>query len=109
MPEIGIGLTAVGSFFTILSAAPFFDGALLAVGNVSISVFGFQSRNQTSSVHCLILCHTLESSEHILFQLFFLSGDGLILGFERTKNLIFQRQRLRVELPSSFSSEYVWL
>jgi hypothetical protein len=28
MPEIGIGLTAVGSFFTILSAAPFFDGAL---------------------------------------------------------------------------------
>jgi hypothetical protein len=51
----------------------------------------------------------LESSEHILFQLFFLSGDGLILGFERTKNLIFQRQRLRVELPSSFSSEYVCL
>jgi hypothetical protein len=35
LSEIGIGLTAVGIFFTILSVALFFDGALLAVGNVS--------------------------------------------------------------------------
>mmetsp|Transcript_85264 Transcript_85264/g.227397 ORF Transcript_85264/g.227397 Transcript_85264/m.227397 type:complete len:146 (-) Transcript_85264:356-793(-) len=60
MTKIGIGLTGAGIFFTILGVALFFDGALLAVGN-----------------------------------LLFLSGVGLILGLERSKNLFFQRSKLR--------------
>ena len=33
--EIGIGLTGMGLFFTMLGVLLFFDGGLLAVGNVS--------------------------------------------------------------------------
>jgi hypothetical protein len=35
-PEIGIGLTGMGLLFTMLGVLLFFDGGLLAVGNVSL-------------------------------------------------------------------------
>jgi hypothetical protein len=38
--EIGIGLTGMGLLFTMLGVLLFFDGGLLAVGNVS--VLGFE-------------------------------------------------------------------
>lgn len=38
--EIGIGLTGMGLMFTMLGVLLFFDGGLLAVGNVR--VFGFE-------------------------------------------------------------------
>jgi len=34
--EIGIGLTGMGLLFTMLGVLLFFDGGLLAVGNVSM-------------------------------------------------------------------------
>ena len=36
--EIGIGLTGMGLLFTMLGVLLFFDGGLLAVGNVSLSL-----------------------------------------------------------------------
>ena len=51
--EIGIGLTAVGIFFTILGVALFFDGALLAVGNVSYSSVRLNQDGRLSQHLCL--------------------------------------------------------
>jgi hypothetical protein len=37
--EIGVGLTAFGLFFMLMGVMMFFDGGLLAIGNVSIFFF----------------------------------------------------------------------
>jgi hypothetical protein len=79
--EIGVGLTACGLLFTMLGVVLFFDGALLAVGNVS-------ARSLPSVVE--YICLSLFS-----MQLLFLGGVFLILGLSRTKSFFFQKQKLR--------------
>jgi hypothetical protein len=44
--EIGVGLTAFGLFFMLMGVMMFFDGGLLAIGNVRIGSSNDRNRNR---------------------------------------------------------------
>ena len=75
--EIGVALTTFGGLFMLLGIMLFFDGALLALGNVRDCV------NQT------------DGGRLTFPQLLFLSGLTLIIGPQKTFYFFARKQKLR--------------
>jgi len=76
--EIGVALTSFGGLFMLLGVVLFFDGALLALGNVH--------------PHSLII---LNLNTHGHFQVLFLCGLTLIIGPQKTFYFFARKQKLR--------------
>jgi len=78
--EIGVALTTFGGLFMFLGVILFFDGALLALGNVRFHSSSSQQQN-----------HNSNQPQQILF----VSGLTLIIGPQKTFYFFARKQKLR--------------
>ena len=75
--EIGVALTTFGGLFMLLGVMLFFDGALLALGNVRLRIA------------------IVWTTYSLVVQLLFLSGLTLIIGPQKTFYFFARKQKLR--------------
>ena len=78
--EIGVALTTFGGLFMLLGVVLFFDGALLALGNVISSYAPW---------------HHYQTHRAPFAQILFLSGLPLIIGPQKTFYFFARKQKLR--------------
>lgn len=76
--EIGVALTTFGALFMFLGVILFFDGALLALGNV-----------------CVYKAYRLMNAQLSSIQVLFLSGITLIIGPQKTFYFFARKNKLR--------------
>ena len=120
--EIGVALTTFGGLFMLLGVMLFFDGALLALGNVgnflplpissgkeahiyppslsfSLSLSLYLKRNQKKRLTAIHICAYLLSQPcSSLFhsqQILFISGLTLIIGPHKTFYFFARKQKIR--------------
>ena len=84
--EIGVGLTSFGALFMMLGVMLFFDGALLALGNVRSS---FHHSSPAPNVY------SRPSPPAQRMQILFLGGLFLIIGPQKTFYFFARRNKLR--------------
>lgn len=110
--EIGVGLTSFGVLFMMLGVVMFFDGALLALGNVSSHLYLPPSRSKIQARRLFSFRRELgrKGTEADLqppsfpslpsllpppFQILFLAGLTLIIGPQKTFLFFSRKQKLR--------------
>lgn len=80
-----MGLTGFGVFFLFFGMVLFFDKALLAIGNVSISMISVKRP-------VIMSC---DPQLWLFAQILFVTGLSFVIGLERTFRFFFQRHKFK--------------